>query len=336
MNLILTCYHRHCHRRCHHCHHHHLLLLPVRCQAMWPVMFTCHLINRMKTNIPWVYVKAKKQTKQTSWPESASELCRPSDRRLPAKLVPTFADRGCHVVSVTDLCGHILGFLGRSRYFLFQAAPQLHPWSRADPVPETQHFLRKSSSAGIEPGPPDMQPGTPTTRPQRRSTPPPLYITYINSVCTPQEAQHISVQQPGTLTTRPQRRSTLFYITYINSVRTSFMWKHRKKVHSVSSSQNLFHTYLDTWIRLNSALCQSCENCETWFQHWQTWATLPRSWSGRWLNTCSRASEGKLLHLNSQSSKSCIRQYLHNSDILSSSWQNVSFSTEIVNKLQIQ
>jgi hypothetical protein len=41
-------------------------------------------------------------SKKTAWPESASELCRPSDRRLSAKLVPTFADRGCHVVSVTD------------------------------------------------------------------------------------------------------------------------------------------------------------------------------------------------------------------------------------------
>jgi hypothetical protein len=39
---------------------------------------------------------------QTQWPESASELYRPSDRRLSAKIVPTFADRGCHVVSMTD------------------------------------------------------------------------------------------------------------------------------------------------------------------------------------------------------------------------------------------
>jgi hypothetical protein len=29
----------------------------------------------------------------------------------------TFADRGCHVVSVTDPSGRILGFLDRSRYF---------------------------------------------------------------------------------------------------------------------------------------------------------------------------------------------------------------------------
>jgi hypothetical protein len=32
--------------------------------------------------------------KRTPWPESASKLYLPSDRRLSAKLVPTFADRG--------------------------------------------------------------------------------------------------------------------------------------------------------------------------------------------------------------------------------------------------
>jgi CBS-domain-containing membrane protein len=31
--------------------------------------------------------------------------------------LPTFADKGCHVVSVTDSYGRILGFLDRSRYF---------------------------------------------------------------------------------------------------------------------------------------------------------------------------------------------------------------------------
>jgi hypothetical protein len=35
----------------------------------------------------------------------ARELYRPSDRRLSTKLVPTFADSGCHVVSATDLYG---------------------------------------------------------------------------------------------------------------------------------------------------------------------------------------------------------------------------------------
>jgi hypothetical protein len=55
--------------------------------------------------------------KKTPWSESASELYRPSDRRLSAKRLPTFADRGCPVVSVTDPHGRILGFLDRSRYF---------------------------------------------------------------------------------------------------------------------------------------------------------------------------------------------------------------------------
>jgi hypothetical protein len=54
-------------------------------------------------------IKKKKKKKETPWPESASELYRPSDRRLSAKLVLTFVDRGCHVVSVTDLYGRILG-----------------------------------------------------------------------------------------------------------------------------------------------------------------------------------------------------------------------------------
>jgi hypothetical protein len=61
--------------------------------------------------------KQNKKKKQTPWSESASELYRPIDRRLSAKWLPTFADKGCHVVSVTDPYGRILGFLDRSRYF---------------------------------------------------------------------------------------------------------------------------------------------------------------------------------------------------------------------------
>jgi CBS-domain-containing membrane protein len=55
------------------------------------------------------------KTKNTLWPESISELYQPRDRRLSAKLVPTFTDRGCHVVSVTNTYGRILGFLDRAR-----------------------------------------------------------------------------------------------------------------------------------------------------------------------------------------------------------------------------
>jgi hypothetical protein len=65
------------------------------------------------------------EKKQTPWPDSESELYRPSDRSLSAKLVPTFADTGCHVVSLTDPYGCILGFLDTSRYFFFQIAPEL-------------------------------------------------------------------------------------------------------------------------------------------------------------------------------------------------------------------
>jgi hypothetical protein len=59
----------------------------------------------------------------TPWSKSASELYRPSDRRLSAKRLPTFADRGSHVVSVTNPYGRVLDF--RDRLF-YQVAPQLY------------------------------------------------------------------------------------------------------------------------------------------------------------------------------------------------------------------
>jgi hypothetical protein len=49
-----------------------------------------------------------------------------TDRRFSAKLVLTFADRECHMVSAIDPHGRILDFLDRSRYYFFQAAPQLY------------------------------------------------------------------------------------------------------------------------------------------------------------------------------------------------------------------
>jgi hypothetical protein len=60
---------------------------------------------------------------KTPWHETASELYRPNVGRLSAKLVSTFADTWCYVGSMTDPYGRILGFLDRSRYFFFQAAP---------------------------------------------------------------------------------------------------------------------------------------------------------------------------------------------------------------------
>jgi hypothetical protein len=78
---------------------------------------------------------------KTPWFWSASELYRPSDRRLSAKLVPTLADRGCHVVSATKSTAVNFGFLDQSRYFL-ETAPQLPSWGWVDPVPDAL-LLRK-------------------------------------------------------------------------------------------------------------------------------------------------------------------------------------------------
>jgi hypothetical protein len=62
----------------------------------------------------------------TPWPESASERYRPSYRRLSAKLVPTFADRGCRVVGTTDPLGRIFGFLDRKLHIFTEQHLEYH------------------------------------------------------------------------------------------------------------------------------------------------------------------------------------------------------------------
>jgi hypothetical protein len=94
-----------------------------------------------------LHLPKKKKKNWTPWSESASELCRPSDCRLSEKLVPTFADRGCHEVNITDPHDRILAFLDRSRYYFFQVAPQLYSWGWVDPVPDPL-LLRKSGNGG--------------------------------------------------------------------------------------------------------------------------------------------------------------------------------------------
>jgi hypothetical protein len=89
----------------------------------------------------------RREVGMTPWPESASELYRPSYRRLSAELVPIFADKGRRVVSATDSYSFILGFLDRSSYFFFQVAPQLCLRGWLDPVADPL-LLRKSGSAG--------------------------------------------------------------------------------------------------------------------------------------------------------------------------------------------
>jgi hypothetical protein len=79
-------------------------------------------------------------------PECASELYRPSESRSSAKLEPTFVDRGCHVISVTDPYGRILWFLDWSRYFFFQVAPRVYSRGWADPVPDPGTLTPKPPS----------------------------------------------------------------------------------------------------------------------------------------------------------------------------------------------
>jgi hypothetical protein len=67
----------------------------------------------------------KKQT--TPWSEPVSELYRPSNRRLSAKLVPTFAARECYVVSLTDPYDHNFDFLDRCK-ILYRRKRQSDYW----------------------------------------------------------------------------------------------------------------------------------------------------------------------------------------------------------------
>jgi hypothetical protein len=60
------------------------------------------------------------QQKQTSSVALVRELYRPSFRRLLAKLVPTFADRKCCVVSITDSYGRNLNFYNTAATFSFK------------------------------------------------------------------------------------------------------------------------------------------------------------------------------------------------------------------------
>jgi hypothetical protein len=102
-----------------------------------------------------VYVNEKQNKQKTSWPPSASELYRKSDRRFSTKLVATFADRWCRVVIATDSYGRNLGFLDRSRYFsskqLLSCNHQAE-WT----LFRTHYFSENLAATGIEPGPLDM------------------------------------------------------------------------------------------------------------------------------------------------------------------------------------
>jgi hypothetical protein len=105
---------------------------------LWPVCRQCWLLNISQYCRP-------------SRPVTGIALLitfedRPSDRRLPVKLVPSFADRRSDVVSVTDPYARIFDFLDWSRYFFFQVAPQLYSRGWVAPAPDPL-LLRKCGSA---------------------------------------------------------------------------------------------------------------------------------------------------------------------------------------------
>jgi hypothetical protein len=101
----------------------------------------------MKFTIPTLSANLKCQSYRISHSNACvmSEVYRPRDRRLSAKLVTTFADRGCRVVSMTYPYGQILGFLDWSNYYYFQVAPQLYSQIWVDPIQDPL-LLRKSGS----------------------------------------------------------------------------------------------------------------------------------------------------------------------------------------------
>jgi hypothetical protein len=76
-------------------------------------------------NAVWTHNLYSSSNKKTPWSEFASELYRLRDRRLSAKSLPTFVDRGCHVVSVTSLWPYSR-FSRQEPLLFYQVAPQLY------------------------------------------------------------------------------------------------------------------------------------------------------------------------------------------------------------------
>jgi hypothetical protein len=81
------------------------------------VILAMKYMTEQKLSNPFLKEKrliCKRKVLQKKWPKFASELYRPSDRCLSANLVPTFAGGGCHMVSMMDPYGRVLGFLDQS------------------------------------------------------------------------------------------------------------------------------------------------------------------------------------------------------------------------------
>jgi hypothetical protein len=86
--------------------------------------------------------------KQTNSVILVRERTIPTERPpLVGEVTNNFCGFGCCVVRTTNPYGHILRFIDRSRYFLFQVAPQLYSRGWVDSVPDPL-FLGKPDSVG--------------------------------------------------------------------------------------------------------------------------------------------------------------------------------------------
>jgi hypothetical protein len=75
--------------------------------------------------------KKKLKLNSVAW---VCERSIPTERQpMSAKLVPNFADRGCHFVSVKDPYGRILGFIDRRCYFFFSNSSSIVPTRLSGP-----------------------------------------------------------------------------------------------------------------------------------------------------------------------------------------------------------
>jgi hypothetical protein len=81
-------------------------LLECGCTKLRIGSIQCNMLQHIIRDVQTLFTCGKVPTfKKIPWLESASELYRPSDQRLCAKLMPTSAHRGCRVVRVTDPYG---------------------------------------------------------------------------------------------------------------------------------------------------------------------------------------------------------------------------------------
>jgi hypothetical protein len=108
------------------------------------LLIFCVIINLKIIKMIIIFLERTKKLRGLSPRENYTGRERPP---LVGKLVPTFTNRGCHVVCVTDPYGRILGFLNLSSHVFFQVALHLYSRGWVDRVPHPL-LLRKFGSPG--------------------------------------------------------------------------------------------------------------------------------------------------------------------------------------------